>query len=135
MADLSITGGSVLKSTNATTRKGTAGAAVTGGAAVYLSTDNKLYLAQHDGTLAEAAAVGVALHAAGAGQPLEYLTGGNCTMGATVAIGEVYLVSATAGGIAPYADIGTGDYVTVLGIGSTTATMTVTINASGIQKA
>jgi len=38
-------------------------------------------------------------------------------------VGEVYVVSATAGGIAPVGDLTTGNYVTVLGVATTTSNL------------
>jgi hypothetical protein len=77
MADLTVTAASVLW-TSGSKISGIAGASVTAGQALYLdSTTSTLKLAQADGTTAEAAAVGIALHAAGTGQPLVYADQGS----------------------------------------------------------
>jgi hypothetical protein len=106
MADLTVTAASVLW-TSGTKQTGVAGATVTAGQAVYLdSTTSTLKLAQSDGTAAEADAVGVALHAAGSGQPLVYASqGAIINIGATTTKATTYVVSATAGGVAPQADL------------------------------
>jgi hypothetical protein len=106
MADLTVTAASVLW-TSGTKQTGVAGATVTAGQAVYLdSTTSTLKLAQADGTAAEADAVGVALHAAGSGQPLVYAAqGAVINIGATTTKATTYVVSATAGGVAPQADL------------------------------
>jgi hypothetical protein len=106
MADLTVTPGSVIW-TSGTKQTGVAGATVTAGQAVYLdSTTSTLKLAQSDGTAAEADAVGVALHAAGSGQPLVYAAqGAVINIGATTTKATTYVVSATAGGVAPQADL------------------------------
>jgi predicted transcriptional regulator len=113
-----------------------AGETITAGMAVYLkSSDSRLWKAQADGTAAEAAFVGVALNGASAGQPVQVQSGGEITIGATVAIGTVYVVATTAGGIAPVADLISTNYVTVVGVGTTAAILTILPIVSGIQKA
>lgn len=124
MADLSITTTQVIATTtNRGTHilHGTAGEAITQGQSVYLkSTDNKLYKADADDSAATAAAVGIAVSAAGvANQQVSYQKSGTIVIGAAASItaGETYFVSDTAGGIKPAADLGAGDYVTYLGVG------------------
>jgi hypothetical protein len=116
MADLTVTPGNVLF-TSGTKITGTAGAAVTAGQAVYEdSTTSTLKLAQADGTAAEVAAVGIALHAAGSGQPLVYAGQGSViNIGATTSTATTYVVSATAGGVAPQADLVSTNKITRLG--------------------
>lgn len=137
MADLTITAANVVKGSGAivdTSR--VAGETITAGQAVYLkSSDSKWYKAQSDGTSAEAEASGVALNGASAGQPVAVQTAGTITIGATVAVGAVYVVSNTAGGIAPLADLSSTNYLTVFGYGATTLTILMDINATGIQVA
>lgn len=134
-ADLTITAASVVSSAS-TTKDGTAGEAITAGQAVYLkSSDGLLWKAQADGSAAEGAAVGIALNGGAAGQPIKYQYAGDITIGATVAVGILYCVSAAAGGICPSADLASSDYVTLLGIGKTAAIITMGLNAFGIEKA
>jgi hypothetical protein len=106
MADLTVTAASVLF-TSGTKVPGVAGASITAGQGVYLDgTTSTLKLAQCDGTAAEADAVGIALHAAGTGQPLVYAGQGSLiNIGATTTKATTYMVSATAGGVAPQADL------------------------------
>ena len=54
-------------------------------------------------------------------------------VGTTMAVGETYLASPTAGGIMPNADKATGDYVTRLGTAATTTQLNLAISATGIQ--
>ncbi|MEL6104802.1 MAG: hypothetical protein AAFU85_02140 [Planctomycetota bacterium] len=54
--------------------------------------------------------------------------------GATVTVGTVYVVSATAGGIAPESDLASGDFVAILGVGSASDEITMNINNSGQAK-
>ena len=109
MADLTVTAASVAPYTGANNpsviSRGTAGATITAGQAIYLdSTTSTLKLADADASTAAAYGVGIALHASLSGQPLSYVSGGFFTPGATLTKGQVYCVSATAGGIAPISD-------------------------------
>lgn len=138
MSDLTVTAASVKpgSSTSAITKNGTYGETVTAGQAVYLnSSDSLYYKAECDSTSAKATAVGIAMNSGSANQPATILTKGSCTIGATVAVGTVYVVSATAGGIAPTTDLASTNYVTVLGVGDSPATLNINILASGAQKA
>lgn len=118
MADVSVTTTAVKQVVGSTqVDTGIAGEAVAAGKVLYKNANdsNKLYLADANAALATAQAVGVAMHAASTDQPIEYATGGDLDMsGLTVAL--VYIVSATAGGIAPVADLTTGWYSSVLGV-------------------
>jgi hypothetical protein len=129
MADLTVTAASVLW-TSGTKQTGVAGATVTAGQAVYLdSTTSTLKLAQSDGTAAETDAVGIALHAAGSGQPLFYAAqGAVINIGATTSKATTYVVATTAGGVAPQADLTSGNRIVRLGFATATdGTFTVDI--------
>jgi len=119
MADITITAANVIR-TSADTTTGIAGETITAGMAVYLkASDSRYWKAQSDGTLAEATAVGVALHAALANQPLTIATSGTINIGATTAK-VFYYVSSTAGGIAPVADLTSGHYIASIGYATAT---------------
>ena len=138
MADLNVaTPANVAAASGAVIRAVTAGATITQGQVVYQdSTDsNKYKLAQCDTTAAEAAAVGIALNAASDGQPLRIITSGGIDPDATVVVGEVYMVSATAGGIAPIIDLVVGNFPTILGVGTTATNIQMGINAAGVAAA
>lgn len=136
MADLTITVGDVKKTDSTSIAEGIAGATVTAGQPVYKDStaSNKLKPADAD-VLASAAAVGIALHGASADQPLKYAISGNLTLSAVMTAGAVYVVSANAGGIAPVADLGSGDYVTLLGIATSTTNLKLSISVSATAKA
>ncbi len=106
MADLTVTPASVLF-TSGQKETGVAGATITAGQALYLdSATSTLKLAQSDGTTAESTLVGVALHAAGSGQPVVYAANTSViNIGATTAKTTTYVVSAAAGGVCPQADL------------------------------
>lgn len=126
MADIAVTGANVVPSTGAQLGQGTAGATITQGQWVYLdSGTNTLKLADANASAATAAVVGVALESVSSGQPLKYQYGGDITIGGTVAAGAVYVQSGTAGAMAPVADLVTGWYTTVLGIGLSTTKITI----------
>ena len=140
MADLSVTAANVLAGSGATIEDGTCGeAAVTAGMSMYWKTsDRKWYMAQHDGTAAASgyatgSRVGISLNGAAASQPIKILREGNLTAGATVGIGTIYYVGTGYGGICAAADLATGDYVTLLGVGTTTAIIKVSPIISGVQ--
>jgi hypothetical protein len=133
MADLTITAANVAAGSGCVKVQGTAGATITAGQVVYLdSSDDKYKLADNDSATAAVRSVaGIALHGSLNGQPLTVLTKGPITIGATTAVGTVYCLSSTAGGICPSADIATGDYNTIIGIGTSTTVIDVLLHAAG----
>jgi hypothetical protein len=135
MADLTVTAASVLW-TSGTKQTGVAGATVTAGQAVYLdSSTSTLKLAQSDGTAAEADAVGIALHAAGSGQPLVYASqGALINIGATTTKATTYMVATTAGGVAPQADLVSTNKIVRLGYATDAAgAFVVDIRNTGVS--
>lgn len=136
MADLSITPGSVLR-IDGSTEPGIAGEDITAGQVVYLDSATNTYkLADANGASAAVATVqGIALHGALTGQPLLIHLAGIIAVGATVVLGGAYILSATPGGICPYADIASASYVSYLGIAVTTARIRIKIDNSLIQHA
>ena len=136
MADLSITAASVIAGSGAKKVTGTAGASITAGQVVYYDSAAGTYkLADTDSATAAARSpAGIALHAAGAGQPLTVQTAGPITIGATVAVGDVYYLSGTAGGLAPFADVAAGDYPCIIGICTSTSVLNIGIQEAGAVK-
>lgn len=134
MADISITATSVVKGASASVINGTAGASVTAGQAVYLDTSTSTYkLADADsGTAAARTCDGIALNGAASGQPLQVLSGGPVTIGATLSVGVGYYLSKTAGGICPVADLTTGAYPTFLGFATSASVLNVSRVAAGV---
>jgi hypothetical protein len=135
MADITVTAANVIAGAGASTRQVTAGETITAGQVVYKDTSagDKYKLADAD-AVGTAAGGGIALNGASNGQPLTIITGGNLNPGATVTTGEVYVVSTTAGGIAPLVDLLTGDFVTVLGTATTTSNINIQIQVSGVAE-
>ena len=137
MADLTITAANVVSGTGARIEEGTAGVALTAGQAVYLdSTTDSFKLADCDSATAAARSPrGIALHAAAVGQPIAVHRKGPITIGATVAASGIYCLSATAGGICPAADLASGDYTVILGLGKSTTQIEVNIMEAGVAAA
>ncbi len=134
MADLSVTAANVIAGSGAKIVNGTAGATVTAGQVVYLdSTDSKFKLADCDSaTAAVRSPAGIALNGAANGQPLAICTSGPLTIGATMTAGVTYYLSPTAGGIAPVADILTGDYPVIMGLATSATVLNVKIQEAGV---
>lgn len=129
MADISITAANVVADSTASRVTGTAGETIAAGKAVYKSsTTNKWMLADSNSATVEARrATGIALCGSSLNQPVTVLTGGLVTIGATLTAGLAYYLSDTPGGICPVADIGSGEYVCLIGISTTAAILNVGI--------
>lgn len=131
MADVSITAANV-KVVSGTPKIGKAGASVTAGQPLYQDTDTSLKPAKADAA-GTATCVGIALNSASTGQTVAYLDNGVLAAGGTLVMGKPYVVSAAnAGGIAPVADLTSTNVATYIGIGLTTANLTVAINPTGL---
>lgn len=111
-----------------------AGEAITQGQPVYLASDGKYYQTDANDTAVKAQAKGIAVSPASTDGHFLMAVDGLINLGATLAVGQVYVVSATKGAIAPYGDLTTNDYVTILGVATTTALMDINILISGVQK-
>lgn len=134
MADLTITAGNVVPAVDATIQVGIAGEAITAGQPLYLnSATQRLLKADANDTAALADVVGVAVNSASTGQPVSYCTLGNVVFGSIITQGEIYILSDTAGGIAPVADQGASEFVTIIGVGVNATTMRVRPWATGIS--
>ncbi len=127
MAALTQTAGNVI----GTSRKiGTSGDTITAGMPVYrdAADSNKLKRCRANAA-GTASCNGIALTGSSSGQPIVYQEdAGNINLGATLTVGETYCVSdATAGAIVPVADLGTGDYITVLGVATSASNLKLDI--------
>lgn len=134
MADISITAASVIKTASTLEREGIAGGTITAGMPLYIdSADaNALKPAQADAATTDDVA-GIALHGASDGQPIKFAVGGDLTLNAVLTAGTVYVLSANAaGGVAPWADLGSGDYVTIVGVATSTTNLTIVRQTTGI---
>jgi hypothetical protein len=136
MADLSITAANVIAGSGAKKVTGTAGATITAGQVVYFDASTSSYkLADTDSATADVRSpAGLALNGAATGQPVTVHISGPLTIGATVAVGDVYYLSGTAGGLAPFADVAAGDYPCIIGICTSTSVLNVKIQEAGAVK-
>lgn len=102
---------------------GTAGETITAGMSVYFNSSTSLWMkADANDTAVKSGSgtsYGIAACGSSNGQALSIITAdsGGLTIGGTTTAGTVYVVSATAGGICPWADLTSTQYVTILGIG------------------
>lgn len=136
MADLSITAANVGVAGTAVTTIVQVGETVTAGQPGYRKAiDGLYYKADANASSATAEALGVFLSGASTSGYALFCTAGSYLAGATLTVGETYVVSATAGGIAPLADVTTGWYVTILGVASSATTLQLSIFRSGTVRA
>jgi len=134
MADVTVTAASVAASNNSSTKTatGTAGVTITAGQALYKDStaSNKLKLADASAD-ASAACVGISLNGGALDQPITYVTYDEAfNPGGTIVAGKVYCVSATAGAIAPVADILSTEFVTVLGVAESASALRLVTGAN-----
>lgn len=134
MADLTITATSVVAGSNANVVNGTAGETITAGQAVYKSsTTNKWMKADSNSATAEARTPsGIALNGAALNQPVAVQKSGDITIGATLTANTPYFASDTAGGLCPIADVGSGEYLTQIGIAKSTTVLAIDIQSTGV---
>jgi len=112
-----------------------AGEAITQGQPVYQDSSTLKYLqCDANDTAAKAEAKGIALSPASTNGYFVLAKSGPVNLGATLAVGTLYVVSSTKGAIAPITDLGSSDYVTSLGIATTSALLNLDISISGVQK-
>jgi len=125
-ADISVTAASVVASSSARFQDGIAGATLTAGQIVYAdsSDSGKIKLADADASSATANVLGITAHGASAGQPIRVIIyDPSLTLNAVLSMSApVYVLSGTAGGIAPVADLAAGDFPVVLLIATSTST-------------
>lgn len=138
MADLVTVAADVAPGTLRPPRKkyGTAGATIVAGQVVYRDpADGLLKLCDSDSSILTARAKGIAANGATAGQSLAYYIDGDVVLGVATTVAEIYLTSDTPGGIRPVADVDSGDWVSVLGVGIGNQTIRLGILNSDYQKA
>ncbi len=135
MVDVSVTATEVLDASDTVVTNGHFGETVTAGQVVYKkASDGLFWLADADDTSATATVAGIAMNGGAAGQPAEIAIGRTIDPGFTVTVGEIYVLSGTPGGIAPVADLASGDYVSIIGIGITASSLSLEpLYNSGVQ--
>lgn len=133
MADIAVTATSVAPIAQSTQIEyGTAGASITAGQSVYYDSSSQTYkLADANASATTAVVKGIALNGAASGQPLAVATGGTINPGFTGTVGQVVVLSATAGGLAPVGDLTTGWYTSIIGVVTAASVLTLKIFNSG----
>jgi hypothetical protein len=136
MADLAITAAFVeAGGKGAEVSHGICGETMTAGQAVYLDSATQRFKKARANAGTTDDVVGIALHNAEDGQPLAYLTRGPLLINAVAVPGTVFVLSAAnAGGIAPVSDGAAGNFVTLVGIATTSSLLEIQIQVSGVQK-
>ncbi|MBA1345978.1 hypothetical protein [Rhizobium sp. WYCCWR 11146] len=134
MADIVITSTAVLAASNAERDNGIAGETLVAGKPIYLaSTTNRWMLADSNSATAEARQPkAVALNGASVGQPVSFQKSGDITIGATLVAGTAYYLSDTPGGICALADVGSGEYVVLIGIAKSTSVLQLSFQYPGV---
>jgi hypothetical protein len=134
MADLVITASNVVPvSTDATNSyvTGITNAAITAGQSVYYDSSTGLYglFDADSATAAVHTLVGIAVSSAPAsGSAVVVQTGGTVALGTVLTKGLLYVGGAgTAGAVAPSADLGSGDYIHLLGLATSTSVLWIKV--------
>ena len=132
MADLTITAANLSIAVDTGTKIVQFGESVSAGEPVYKKTaDSKYWLAQADDD-AEVLADGIAITAGAADSYGVIVVSGTLNMGAILTSGQLYVVSATAGGIAPRGDLIATNRLTHLGTATSTSVLEVKIDQTGV---
>ena len=124
MADISITASAVVPSANAVIKYTTAGATLTAGQLIYLDTADldangigKAKLSDANGAAALRVVDGITVGGASAGQPVAIVTYDTAlVVGSGLTANNILILSDTPGGLAPSADLGSGEYLSVIGV-------------------
>jgi hypothetical protein len=136
MTDLSITPANVAAGPDSVMERGILGETVTAGMPVYQDTTTKKYMKADSNSAAAAARRprGIALNGGGLNQPVEVQRSGDISIGAALTAGATYFVSDTPGGICPDADVGSGEYVCLLGVAKSTTVLTLNIQFPNVAR-
>lgn len=132
MADLSVTATSVVKYAGAEVEQVTWGETVTAGQPVYKSSSDNLHYKSDANASSDAYCDGVALTGGAVNQVGFIVKRGDYNPGATVAVGTIYVVSATEGGVCPVADLTSTQNVIIIGIAVTTTKIRLMIDRNTI---
>ena len=137
MPDLVLDPTTVVPGDGSQLTNGIAGVAIVAGDVCALDPATQRFILATTANIAGARVRGVAVCSASIGQPMRVQTGGILNVGAALlTIGELYALSGlTAGKIGPVADLGAGDFVTVLGIAQTTSLLQMRLWVTELAKA
>lgn len=134
MPDLVITATAVVADASAKRRTALTGAAVTAGQIVHISpTTGRFILSDADAAgISDVRKFYVALNSAAANQTLTAMESGLLTINAVLTRGVQYFLSPNPGGIAPRADLLTGDNVVYLGTAVSTTVLSYEPHIPGV---
>ena len=132
MADVTVTAASVAPGSGAVYKQGVFGATTTAGQTAYLVTTAPTIpptygLCDANGTDELATLAGVFMNGGAAGQPCTIQISGSYNPGFTATVGEIYVATATAGGIALADDLASGWKAGILGVAKTTSSIELVI--------
>ncbi len=133
--DVTVTPANVQHSSKANLITGIAGETIDQGEVLYRdgSVSPAVLMLAVNSSAATAKCVGFAQSAAAEGQPCTYSDDDpDYNPGGTVVVGTRYFVSNTAGKVAPAADIGSAEYVSLVGIATVADKLPINIINSGI---
>jgi hypothetical protein len=134
MADLSVTAANVAVGSQSTRLQVVqVGEAITQGQPIYRDTTTNKYLRGDANVDTKIQIAGIALTPAASDGYAVMATGGLINLGATLAIGTIYVLSDTVGGIMPTVDLSAGDNVVILGTARTTALLNLAIEVTGAK--
>ena len=134
MTNIDITASNVIAAAGSRIQTGIAGTTIAAGDVVYLL--GSTYVLADADLEPSAEVAGIALNGASTTQPFDFITSGTLTIGVTNPVtlpALVYYLSDTAG---KYENTvpATGDFVSTVGIGLTSTTLSVQIHNSAIAK-
>lgn len=134
MADVTYTSTAVVLTSGPAPISVQVGATVTAGQPLYFDASTQRWLPATANTAAGAAASAVALSGASTGQyTMAALPGSVITYGSGLTKGVVLFVSgAAAGGLAPFADLVAGKYISVVGVPTSTTALIFNPIVSGV---
>lgn len=138
MANLTQTAANVSVASGAVVRTDTAGATIVAGNPIYKDSSTSTMKLSRANAVGTALCNGIAINSASSGQPVSYVesTSVGINLGATLVLGETYVVSdSAAGAIMPVGDLGTGDYPVILGTAISTSLLKLSIITAGVAKA
>lgn len=134
MADVTVTPANVEMTDDTVATTGIAGEALVQGQSAYLnSSGSRWYKSESDDTEAKAETRGIVMTPAATGAQVVIATGGTIKPGATLSANTVYVLSVNSGRFAPIADLATGNYVTLIGIGKSTTELSLLLDPQGYQ--
>lgn len=124
-ADLSVTAANVQSVQPSVVQQKTSNLAITAGMSVVADSSGNYGPGNAAGTAAQSGTLGLGVAvttAPGVGQPVLVWQSGTVNLGATLASGQIYVVSKNgAGNISPFGDLNTGRYTSIIGVALTTA--------------